>query len=880
MVDFRGKCASCGKGKKHKNFNGRRSGYHVPQPCYVALRRGRSPKDDRLCKVCHKKHLAKVPAAPPTPSTPVIRRRSSSTSSLDGIRWSETDSERVAKKSRRIGNGEELIPLSLHQKKMDEQAHAFRNEMGTYLNASNRAFVEQEECDDVEAIFLRELSVEQRARLFQSVVDYYKEKPSADRAQLLGALTNDQAFRVAGVSSRTMARARRGPASMEPAGKRRRMTKGGLSMEQVMRIAFEACMDPRFCEVRSWISHSGEFGKRHWECVGLVDIKTMWSKLCEVKGPFASLSTFYKAMPDFYVPKKKERCVCAHCKAGRRALDDIVVVVNAMRRGLPEGNELKERLGLMRGKILTLHGHLDKEIVIDIADGRHQGSTDGCAKCGLLIEVKENLKACCQKFLDFDVAVKISAEDWSVVFPGRELPSEDVARVTSFLEFAPVWEKKVQKLVDHLLLKGDRIRALEADVEALRGDAKTEVWFADYSMPVKLTGTFDETEADFLSKELANNLGFMRMYWHDGEIWKEYWDFVFEGSKDMQATIQIQQQLLAQIAVARRDCGLPELENVKVWADNANDFKGGDIWSQWQKEIQDFEGGKNLKRVEMCYHAPGEGKTPLDGHFGHLKTVRERRERMKKERRTVEDLLKSMVEVEATHVVHVKLDRREESRFYNTAKGIKGFHRVLVEANTLQAQEDSKSPLVDLKLDVVKERKTKRSREVRERQHGRLVHSAQPDECQKCHHQMKKNESLEEWIQCEECVRSWHKTCVGIAADYPTDKVEWARCSRCGGADPEGEMLVKRRKVATCIECGQRLRGLDHSKCQAAMADQSASFRTPVAKLVSKHEHGKILRKKISTAKERRASRKPRRLRKGAGRIISGTEYETLLKHV
>ena len=122
------------------------------------------------CVCGYKAHLAKVPAAPPTPSTPVIRRRSSSTSSLDGIRWSETDSERVAKKSRRIGNGEEVIPLSLHQKKMDEQAHAFRNEMGTYLNASNRAFVEQEECDVVEAIFLRELSVEQRGRLFQYLV--------------------------------------------------------------------------------------------------------------------------------------------------------------------------------------------------------------------------------------------------------------------------------------------------------------------------------------------------------------------------------------------------------------------------------------------------------------------------------------------------------------------------------------------------------------------------------------------------------------------------------------------------------------------------------------------------------------------------------------
>ena len=74
------------------------------------------------------------------------------------------------KESRWIGNGEEVIPLSLHQKKMDEQAHAFENEMGTYLNASNRAFVEQEECDDVEAIFLRELSMEQRGLLFQYLV--------------------------------------------------------------------------------------------------------------------------------------------------------------------------------------------------------------------------------------------------------------------------------------------------------------------------------------------------------------------------------------------------------------------------------------------------------------------------------------------------------------------------------------------------------------------------------------------------------------------------------------------------------------------------------------------------------------------------------------
>ena len=71
-----------------------------------------------------------------------------------------------------------------------------------------------------------------------------------------------------------------------------------------------------------------------------------------------------------------------------------------------------------------------------------------------------------------------------------------------------------------------------------------------------------------------------------------------------------------------------------------------------------------------------------------------------------------------------------------------------------------------------------------------------------------------------------------------------------------------------------------HSKCQVAMADQLASVRTPVAELVSKQEHGKISRKKISTTKERQANRKPRQRRKGAGQIISGTEYETLVKHM
>jgi len=45
-----------------------------------------------------------------------------------------------------------------------------RNEMGTYFKASNGDFEEQVEWDDVEAIFLREPSVEQRGLLFQYLV--------------------------------------------------------------------------------------------------------------------------------------------------------------------------------------------------------------------------------------------------------------------------------------------------------------------------------------------------------------------------------------------------------------------------------------------------------------------------------------------------------------------------------------------------------------------------------------------------------------------------------------------------------------------------------------------------------------------------------------
>jgi hypothetical protein len=79
-----------------------------------------------------------------------------------------------------------------------------------------------------------------------------------------------------------------------------------------------------------------------------------------------------------------------------------------------------------------------------------------------------------------------------------------------------------------------------------------------------------------------------------------------------------------------------------VWADNASDFKGGDMWAQWRKELGEGGVASDLCVVELDYHAAGEGKAMLDGHFGTLKTLRHKQERMKVERHDVEDLLNSM----------------------------------------------------------------------------------------------------------------------------------------------------------------------------------------------------------------------------------------------
>jgi hypothetical protein len=740
---------------------------------------------------------------------------------------------------------------------------------------------EQDECDTVESVFLRDgLSPHQRGEVFRRVVAYYKDKPSADRARLLQDLTNEQASQVAGISSRTMAKARKGDVEPKLAAKRQRTTKSGMTSAEVREIVFQACMDPRFCEVRSWVSHAGNLSDRHWECVGLVDIKTIWRSLCETHGDFCSLRTFYDAMPDFFVHKKKERCVCNHCKKGRRVLDNTTVIINALRRSVDKGSELCVELQNLRLDLLLLHGHLDKEIVIDVADGRHRCDTEHCDKCSLLRSLPQRLAAVLSKFDGMGKLLSITAQDWAIVFPGIGLSSESGERLKYVVDYVSVWEANVKLLVDHLLLKADRIKALEADIDALRDDPSREVWFADYAMSVKLIGTFDETEADFLSKDVANNLGFMRMYCDGGELCKEYWDFVFEGSKDIQSSIQIQRVFLAQAQADRVERRLPPLLSLKVWADNASDFKGGDMWDQWQKQLREDAPGNDLEVVELNYHAAGEGKTALDAHFGHLNTLRRKRERMKLERRTVGDLLIAMADAQATHVVHVELDREQESRFYKTAEGISSLHRVVVEPKRMQMQKDSKSPLMLLELDKVKERKTKRSQALRARDHGQRTHMARADECQKCHNQLKKGESLDGWIQCEGCVRSWHKTCVGIDASTPVDDVEWNRCSGCDGADPEGDVLVKRRKVAVCIVCGDRKRGIDHTQCRQDKGAQAAAFQTPMARMLAKSGHDGVDRKVFAPPKGKRAQRKRRTRRKHKGSVVTPEEFDELKQHI
>jgi hypothetical protein len=63
--------------------------------------------------------------------------------------------------------------------------------------------------------------------------------------------------------------------------------------------------------------------------------------------------------------------------------------------------------------------------------------------------------------------ISFTPERWSVVFPGVALPDGMEERYDAVLEFVEAWSANVGKLVENLLLKANRIRAVEADIAAL-----------------------------------------------------------------------------------------------------------------------------------------------------------------------------------------------------------------------------------------------------------------------------------------------------------------------------------------------------------------------------------------------------------------------------
>ncbi len=145
--------------------------------------------------------------------------------------------------------------------------------------------------------------------------------------------------------------------------------------------------------------------------------------------------------------------------------------------------------------------------------------------------------------------------------------------------------------------------------------------------------------------------------------------------------------------------------------------------------------------------------------------------------------------------------------------------------------------------------------------------------------QLQQDEPVDEWIQCELCDSSWHKTCVGYAANTPLRAIPWQKCRNCDGADPEGEMLEKRRKTPICAACGRRRKGFDHSGCEQQKATEAASFRTPKAQLLDFAEHP-VRRKKEISAREKRKMRKVRKRRKNRGTIVSQARVHQLAQHL
>ena len=71
-------------------------------------------------------------------------------------------------------------------------------------------------------------------------------------------------------------------------------------------------MDPRFCDVRSWVAYAGDSEQRHWEAVGIVDVETMWCALGVDLGDPNSVARKPFVPAKDSRAKRKHRKKCCH----------------------------------------------------------------------------------------------------------------------------------------------------------------------------------------------------------------------------------------------------------------------------------------------------------------------------------------------------------------------------------------------------------------------------------------------------------------------------------------------------------------------------------------------------------------------------------------
>ena len=172
---YQGDCGACGCRWFTVNFRGRRSGYGIPNPCFVELRKNRPKSDDRICQKCYNEHESRrrsevVPIA--TPKTQRVRSRSGA---LDGSYWTTDLSERAAKKIRRLPSGERVIPFDLHVEKVQEMkvackvaAEAHLSQLQMTENHFRDSFVVQR------YLKCKRVCEDDKALLVQRLVEWYR----------------------------------------------------------------------------------------------------------------------------------------------------------------------------------------------------------------------------------------------------------------------------------------------------------------------------------------------------------------------------------------------------------------------------------------------------------------------------------------------------------------------------------------------------------------------------------------------------------------------------------------------------------------------------------------------------------------------------------